>query len=83
MHINLGQNLLATPGNPGTTRPAKCRLIPLNFSGPGEIIRQLARPCSHSNTYVLPPLLPHSAVLPSSGAREAARDFLSLSLGEI
>jgi len=45
----------ATPGNPGSTRPAKYRLIPPEFlsAAPGrEIIRQLARPCSHSNTYI-------------------------------
>lgn len=32
----------------------KHRLISLNVSGSDEIIRQLARPCQHSNTYIRP-----------------------------
>lgn len=32
------------------------RSLFLNFSGSGEIIRQLARPCSYSNTYIHRPL---------------------------
>lgn len=81
MHINLGQNVSSrqTRGS-CTTRPAMRqvhRLIPLNFSGSGEIIRQLARPCSHSNTYIRCPSLPllPSALLLSSAAREAAGLF--------
>lgn len=49
-------------------------LIPLNFSSSGEIIRQLARPCSHSNTYIRP-LSSFSVLLLPSAAREAAGLF--------
>lgn len=52
--LNLGQNVPRHPRSrtTRTCRRIKCRLIslPLNFSGSGEIIRQLARPCS--NTYI-------------------------------
>lgn len=67
MHTNLEQNV---PYNRvracNAPRHVKHRLISLNFSGSDEIIRQLARPCPHSNTYIRPPLPPPS---PLAGGR--------------
>lgn len=55
MHINLEQNAPSIRDRvQRAPRCAKYRLISLNFSGSGEIIRQLARPCPYSNTYIRP-----------------------------